>query len=237
VLVTPMGRRRYDSAGRFINDFAERSSAIRQLAVEKTVPLIDLNASSIAFYNRIGVQATTDVFLWLAASQYPNFPGGVHDISHFQEYGAAQLARMVSQGIEENKLGLRAWIGAVSYPAEAAALAGAGTVRERTFGGWQGRGYVNFPVTGGALTLTGVNGKNGGMRTVRIRYANGAASARSGQLVVNGAASAISFSPSGSWNKWAAKDISVPLNSGTANAISLKSTGADLANIDTMTVY
>ncbi|UUZ48149.1 hypothetical protein LP420_35405 [Massilia sp. B-10] len=38
VLVTPMGRRRYDSAGRFLNDFADRSNAMRQLAQEKAWP-------------------------------------------------------------------------------------------------------------------------------------------------------------------------------------------------------
>lgn len=237
VLVTPMGRRRYDSTGKFINDFVDRAAAMKQLAVEKNVPLIDLNAKSIAFYNGIGVPATTDVFLWLAPNQYPNFPNGVYDITHFQEYGAGQLARLVVQGIEENKLGIRAFIGAVNYPAEAGILTGTGTLRERTFGGWQGRGYVNFPATGGAMTLNNVIGKNGGARTLRIRYANGAATARSGQLVVNGAATPISFSPSGSWSTWITKDVTVTLGSGSANSISLKSTGGDLANIDGITVF
>ena len=235
VLVTPMGRRRYDSSGRFLNDFLDRSTAMKQLALEKSVPLIDLNAKSIAFYNGIGVAATTDVFNWLEAGQYPNFPSGVHDITHFQDYGATQLARLVTQGIEENRLGLRAWIGAVTYPAEAGVLSGSGTVRDRTYGGWQGRGYVNFPVSGGTMTLNNVIGKGGGARTLRIRYANGAAT-RSGQLVVNGAVTSISFSPSGSWTSWVTKDVTVTLNGGTANTISLKSTGADLANIDGITV-
>jgi len=237
VLVTPMGRRRYDSSGRFLNDFTDRAAAMRQLAAEKSAALIDLNAKSIAFYNRIGVTATTDVFLWLAPGQYPNFPGGVHDTTHFQDYGAAQLARMVTEGIEENRLALRSFIGAVSYPAEAAALSGSGTVRARGYGGWQGKGYVDFPTSGGMLTLSGVNGKTGGTHTLRIRFANGAATARTGQLVVNGAVSAISFAPTGSWTAWATRDVAVVLHAGTANALSLKSTGADLANIDTLTVY
>jgi lysophospholipase L1-like esterase len=235
VLVTPMGRRRYDSTGRFINDFVDRSTAMKQLAAEKSVPLIDLNAKSIAFYNAIGVAATTDVFLWLAANQYPKFPNGVSDGTHFQEYGAGQLARLVVQGIEENRLGIRSLIGAVNYPAEAGALSGFGTVRERTYGGWEGRGYVNFPVAGGAMTLNQVIGKSGGLRTLRIRYANGA-SARTGQLVVNGITSSIRFNPTGSWSTWLTIDVIVSLNSGTANAISLKSVGGDLANIDSITV-
>lgn len=236
VLVTPMGRRRFDNGGSFLNDFVDRSTAMKQLAAEKGVALIDLNAKSIAFYNGIGVSATTDVFLWLAAGQYPNFPNGVHDATHLQEYGATQLARLVAQGIEENRLGLRGFIGAVTYPAEAGILAGAGTVRERTYAGWQGRGYVNFAASGGTMTVNGVIGKGGGARTLRIRYASGAAGARSGQLVVNGVVTGISFNPSGSWTTWVTKDVTVTLNGGTANTISLKSTGGDLPNIDGFTV-
>lgn len=237
VLVTPMGRRRYDSAGRFLNDFVDRSIAMKQLAAEKSVPLIDLNAKSIAFYTGIGVPASTDVFLWLAANQYPNFPNGVLDPTHFQEYGAGQLARLVVQGIAESVPGLRGFIGAVNYPAEAGVITGAGTVRERSFAGWQGRGYINFPATGGAVTLNNVIGRASGARTLRIRYANGSGVARSGQLVVNGVVTSISFARSGSWTTWITKDVTVNLRSGTANTISLRSTGGDLANIDGIIVY
>jgi len=237
VLVTPMGRRRYDSSGRFLNDFADRCAAIKELAAEKNVPLIDLNAKSIGFYNSIGVQATSDVFLYLAPNQYPSYPSGISDYTHFQEYGAGQLARLVVQGIEENQLGMRQFIGAVTYPAEAGLLTGAGTVRERGYYGWQGSGYVNFPLSGGAMTVTSVIGKNGGTRTLRFRYANGDVRARSGQLVVNGSTTGISFNPSGSWNTWVTKDVTVALRVGTANTISLKSTGGDLANVDTITVF
>lgn len=223
VLVTPMGKRRYDSSGRFLNDFADRASAMKQLATEKTVPLIDLNAQSIAFYNSIGVAATADVFM--------------ADALHFQEYGAGQLARLVVQGIEESRLGIRSLIGAVAYPAEAGALSGAGTLRERYYAGWQGRGYVNFPVSGGAMSFSNVIGKNGGARTLRIRYANGAGRVLTGQLVVNGVATSISFNRSASWSTWLDKYVTVTLRAGTANTVSLRSTGGDLANIDTLTVY
>lgn len=236
VLVTPMGRRRYDSSGRFLNDFIARSSAMKQLALEKNVPLIDLNAKSIGWYNSIGVAATGNVFMWLSAGQYPAFPNGVSDSTHFQEYGASQIARLVAQGIEENRLAIRSFIGAVTYPAEAGALTGAGTVRERQYGGWQGSGYVNFPANGGAMTINQVIGKAGGTRTLRLRYANGRASVLSGQLVVNGTIYSIRFNPTGAWSTWHTKDVVITLRSGTANSISLRSTGGDLANIDGITV-
>ena len=237
VLVTPMGRRNYDSAGKFINDFTDRCTAMKQLAVEKNCKIIDLNSKSIAFYNGIGAPATGDVFLWLTAGQYPNFPNGVSDNTHFQEYGAGQLARLVLQGIEENNLGIKSAIAAsITYPAEAATLSGTGTVREKTNAGWQGQGYVNFPTTGGTLSLSGVRSATTGTKILRIRYALGGTTARTGQLVVNGTTTSITFNATGAFTTWATKDVSVTLNAGTTNTIQLKSTGADLANIDDLTV-
>ena len=87
------------------------------------------------------------------------------------------------------------------------------------------------------MTFNQVIGKQNGWHTLRIRYANGSASVRRGQLVVNGVTSAISFNPTGAWTTWTTRDVWVNLGAGTANTISLRSTGAGLANIDTLTVY
>jgi lysophospholipase L1-like esterase len=237
VLVTPMGRRNYDSTGKFINDFTDRCTAMKQLATEKSCKLIDLNTKSIAFYNGIGAAATGDVFLWLKAGEYPNFPNGVSDNTHFQEYGAGQLARLVVQGIREINLGIKSAIkSTTTYPAEAGTRSGTGTVIEKTNGGWNGQGYINFPTTGGTLTLSGVSTAATGTKTLRIRFALGSSTARTGQLVVNGVTTAITFNSTGSFTTWSTKDVSVTLNSGTGNTIQLKSTGADLANIDEITV-
>ena len=237
VLVTPMGRRNYDSNGAFINDFVDRCTAMKQLAVEKNCKIIDLNAKSIAFYNAVGAAATGDVFLWLAVGQYPNFPNGVSDNTHFQEYGAGQLARLMMNGIQEINLGIKAAIApSITYPAEAATLSGTGTIREKTNAGWNGQGYINFPTTGGAMTLNNVRAAAAGTKTLRIRFALAGTTARTGQLVVNGVTTSITFNPTGAFTTWATKDVSITLNSGTTNTIQLKSNGADLANIDELTV-
>jgi lysophospholipase L1-like esterase len=237
VLVTPVGRRNYDSSGKFRNDFTDRCTAMKQLATEKNCKLLDLNAKTIAFYDGLGVEPTKDVFLWLQPGQYPNFPNGVSDNTHFQEYGAGQVARLVTQGIEELDLAIQAAIkSSITYPAEAGALSGAGTVREKTNSGWRDQGVVNFPTTGGRLTLSGVIGRNGGSRTLAIRYSNGFGAARTGRLLVNGASSTITFPATASWSTWANLQVDVMLDSGTSNTMALESTGQDLANIDDITV-
>lgn len=107
VLITPVGRRSWDEAGRFKNDFPDYYEAMKQVAAEKNVPLLDLNARSIAFYNSVGIEGTKSLFLWLAPGVYPNWPNGVQDNTHFQEAGAVEIARLVSAAIRDSNLPIR----------------------------------------------------------------------------------------------------------------------------------
>jgi lysophospholipase L1-like esterase len=123
-----------------------------------------------------------------------------------------------------------------SYQAEGAVLSGTGTVTETVNAGYTGSSYVNFPLTGGTLTFNNANGGDGGARTLRVRYALGGTTARTGQLVVNGVASAVTLNPTGAFSSWVVDEIAVTLTAGSTNTIAFRSTGADLANIDEMTV-
>ncbi len=110
VLVTPVGRRSWDSAGQFKNDFPDYYTAMMQVASEKNVPLLDLNARSIQLYNSVGIEGAKSLFLWLAPGEYPNWPNGVQDNTHFQEAGAQQIAKLVSEGIRDLNLPIKAFI-------------------------------------------------------------------------------------------------------------------------------
>ena len=125
-------------------------------------------------------------------------------------------------------------VGGTSFQAESAVISG-GAVTESTNSGFMGTSYVNFPTAGGVLEFQNVNIGAGGTRTLRFRYALGVTSARTGLLLVNGAAQNITFNSTGSWTTWTNLDVVVPLNSGS-NTIRLESTGQDLANIDQLTL-
>lgn len=104
VLVTSQSKRTFDENGVFYNSIGEYPNAMKQLGREMNVPVIDLNRKSLAFYNTIVIEATKKVFMFLEPGESPNYPGGAQDRVHFQEYGANQLARLVTEEISDLNL-------------------------------------------------------------------------------------------------------------------------------------
>jgi rhamnogalacturonan endolyase len=127
-----------------------------------------------------------------------------------------------------------ATVTADTYQAENAVLGG-GTVTETTNGGFNGASYVNSAATGGTTTFNNVDGNGGGTRTLTVRYANGA-TPRTGNLVVNGVTTSLTFPGTGAWNTWATLSVNIALNNNQSNTIQLVTNGGDLANIDEITV-
>lgn len=125
--------------------------------------------------------------------------------------------------------------GLTTLPAEAAEVGG-GAVLEAVNANYHGQGYVNFPPSGGTLTFNHVNGGSGGLKTLEIRTALGVA-ARTGQLVVNGVATSISFPTTSAWSSWVARFVTVKLNPGPDNTIQFRSNGQDMPNIDEITLH
>lgn len=122
ILVTPMGRRDYNAdTGKFNVSFPEYVQAMKEAAADKGVSLVDLSALSIDYYNSIGFAATTSVFLYTDPGVYQAFPTGSADNTHFQEYGAIQLARLLAGGIEQLNLPLAQSVKEAELPANAPA--------------------------------------------------------------------------------------------------------------------
>ncbi|MET7736713.1 rhamnogalacturonan acetylesterase [Streptomyces sp. NPDC005402] len=99
VLVTSVERRHFDGAGRIWPSHAAYPAAMRELAAAKGVSLVDLTASSTALWNRVGVEGTKKYFMILKAGQYPNYPDGSQDNTHFQAFGAIEVTRLVATAL------------------------------------------------------------------------------------------------------------------------------------------
>jgi rhamnogalacturonan endolyase len=117
------------------------------------------------------------------------------------------------------------------YQIEAGTIGG-GTLVESNHSGFSGSGFVNFPATGGFAQVGSVDGRGGGAKTMRVRFALGATSNRAGRVLVNGVAQNLTFAPTGAWNAWQTQNVPVTLNNNSSNVVRFESTGQDLANID-----
>ncbi|NGO69352.1 rhamnogalacturonan acetylesterase [Streptomyces boncukensis] len=104
VLLTSVERRRFDSSGHALPSHGEYPAAMRALAAEDRVPLIDIQAVSLAEWDRLGPEGTLGVFLHLDPGEWPNYPDGAADNTHFQPHGAIEVARMAARGLGERRL-------------------------------------------------------------------------------------------------------------------------------------
>jgi len=102
ILVTPVERNSW-SGGVVKATHGTYPAAMRALAASKGTPLIDLTAGSTAKYNSQGQTYTTySIFMNLTAGQYPNYPSGNTDNTHFQQNGANIIASLVAGAVRSS---------------------------------------------------------------------------------------------------------------------------------------
>jgi len=97
VVITPVQRRTFDQQGKITNSHGDYPEAVRQVAREENVALIDLHAMSTRFYEAMGPEKSK-----LA------FKDG--DGTHHNNYGSYELAKCVVEGIKSAKLGLAKYL-------------------------------------------------------------------------------------------------------------------------------
>jgi lysophospholipase L1-like esterase len=106
VFVTSMHRRKFDDRGRIVNTLSDYPQAMRRLAKDEKVPLIDLNAMSKTLFEALGPEGTLKVFVHYPAGTFPGQEQELRDDTHFNDYGAYELAQCVVAGIRANRFGI-----------------------------------------------------------------------------------------------------------------------------------
>jgi lysophospholipase L1-like esterase len=106
VLVTSMNRRTFDDAGKITNSFGPYPDAMREVAAKQKVTLIDLNVMSKTLFEAMGPEGTLKAFMHYPADSFPGQTEAISDNTHFNSYGAYELARCIVHGIRETNLPL-----------------------------------------------------------------------------------------------------------------------------------
>ncbi len=98
VVCTSVSRRTFDADGKITNSFNGYPDAVRAVAREKHVPLIDLQQMTAAFYEALGPEAAVRAFA--NASEH----------THHGDYGSYEIAKCVLNGVKQNNLDLSRFI-------------------------------------------------------------------------------------------------------------------------------
>jgi lysophospholipase L1-like esterase len=106
VLLTPVARRQFDADGKVRNSHPVYSDAVREVAKQSDVPMIDLDKKSQELLQQFGPEFSKYLFLQLQPGEHPNYPEGKEDNTHFSEWGARKMAQIVLAEIKVLKLEL-----------------------------------------------------------------------------------------------------------------------------------
>lgn len=105
VVVTSTSRRSFQD-GKIVNSLGDFPDAARKVATEENVALIDLNAMTATLYNALGEEKSKKAFVHYPANSYPGQDKALADNTHFNTYGAYEIAKCVVEGIKTAKLGI-----------------------------------------------------------------------------------------------------------------------------------
>ncbi|MFD4555383.1 carbohydrate-binding protein [Streptomyces sp. NPDC058469] len=125
--------------------------------------------------------------------------------------------------------------GSLGYEAEAAGNTLTGTARTADCTRCSGGSKVGYIGNGAALTFNGIDGGSGGTRTVTIRYAT--AESRSATVQANGdTPQTVAFAPTADWSTLGTTTVSLHLDAGTGNHLTIANSSAWAPDIDRITV-
>jgi lysophospholipase L1-like esterase len=110
VIVSPANRRSFGDDGKITNSLGDYPEAARQVAKELNVPFIDLNAMTKTLYETLGPDRSKNLFVIYPANTFPDQKEALNDNTHFNSYGAYQLAKCIIEGIRENNLGIKKYL-------------------------------------------------------------------------------------------------------------------------------
>lgn len=110
LLATPVARRKWNERGELVDTHGDYPAALRAVAAEENVPLLELNGLTTELERSHGVEGSKRLHLHYAGGVYARWPEAVKDDTHFSEYGAARVAALAVQEWLRLGLPLTAWV-------------------------------------------------------------------------------------------------------------------------------
>ena len=107
VFCTPTQRRAFENDGKTLkNTHGDFPEAMKDVARRENVPLIDLNAMTKTLFEACGEEGSKHLLVHYPANTFPGQDKALSDNTHFNPYGAAQVAKCIVMGIKQLHLPL-----------------------------------------------------------------------------------------------------------------------------------
>lgn len=110
VVVTSTSRRAFSDSGKVKNTLGDFPAAARKVARDEGVAMIDINAMTADFYNALGKDDSKKAFVHYPANTYYGQDKPLADDTHFNGYGAYEIAKCIIEGIKSNHLNLEKYL-------------------------------------------------------------------------------------------------------------------------------
>ncbi len=107
VLVTPTQRRAFNPDGTLKPTHGDFPDAMRAVAKKMNVPLIDITQMTTQLYEKWGVEASKNALVHYPANTFPGQEKALEDNTHFNSFGANEIALCVLKGIRDLDLPLK----------------------------------------------------------------------------------------------------------------------------------
>ncbi|RYD74250.1 MAG: rhamnogalacturonan acetylesterase [Sphingobacteriales bacterium] len=102
ILITPVSRNYPWKDGKLGSAHGNYPQAVKDMAAELKVPMIDLTTLSADFFSKKGEAFVKNTyFMNLDSGKYQAYPNGQKDNTHFQPAGAMEVAKLVYNGLKK----------------------------------------------------------------------------------------------------------------------------------------
>ena len=96
ILATPIVRRKYVFYGEPEDTHMSYPAAVRELAREMQLPLLDLQARSAELVKILGPERAKELYLHMESDEFKRWPGRQDD-THLNAYGASRICDLATQ--------------------------------------------------------------------------------------------------------------------------------------------
>ena len=100
VFLTPTARRSFEN-GKNKNTHGDYPKAMKEVAARENVPVIDITEMTTTLYETLGAEGSKKALVHYPAGTFKGQDKELADNTHFNTYGATQVAKCVREGIEE----------------------------------------------------------------------------------------------------------------------------------------